>query len=98
MIFGILGKFRIDIGENYFQKNIFFEIKKNREKNQKYFQIFSEKVSIFWEIFPKFPNFFSKIENFRNFWNIFKNFHWKAEQPKYFLFFSRKSFDLEKIF
>ena len=45
VIFGIFGKFRIDIGGKFFEK-IFFEAKKISEKNLK---------KIFWGIFSIFP-------------------------------------------
>ena len=103
-IFGIFGKFSIDIGENYFRKNVFFETKKfSRKKNV--FRFFSENVD-FRKIFIE-----NQYKNFRKSWkiSIFQNFkifkiliflpnffHWIVDQnvlwSKIFLFFFAKKF------
>ena len=80
VIFGILGKFRIDIGEKYFEnkllKNIFSRPKLFREHFQKnsFSQIFNEN---FWK-FPKIFKNFKKIRKFSifeaKFWKFFEIF------------------------
>ena len=105
-IFGIFGKFSIDIGENYFQTIIFSRPKKIREKKSNIFSDFFWKSFYFWGKFPEISKILpqkSKIsENFQNFWKIrkfFKNVHWKSEQSKYvFYFFREKVLILKKIF
>ena len=73
-IFGILGKFRIDIGENYFQKNIFFETKNFSRKKSEKFSDFSETVFVFGENFENFPKFCLKNRKFSKIFEIFENF------------------------
>ena len=95
-IFGILGKFWIDIGKNIFRKYIFFKTK----KKWKYFQFFfSDKKWKFWKIeifeISKFWNF----ENLQKCWN-FQNFDFlkfwffcpKKQSENIFQFFVTKLF------
>ena len=90
-IFGILGKFRIDIGENYFQKNIFFETKKfSRKKIWKIFRFFWKSFyflrtfSNFAKILPQKSKNFEHFQKNWKFWETFKIFHWKSEQTIFF--------------
>ena len=89
VIFGIFGKFSIDIGENYFRK-YFFENIFSRSK------IFAKKiknilvVQIFNEHFWKVPKNFKILKNFRKF-SIFETKFWKFWEnfPKNENFFSK---------
>ena len=92
VIFGILGKFRIDIGENYFQKIIFFETKKISRK--KYIFRFFWKSFHFWGKFSKMLSQKSKIFEFffkiLIFFGTFQTFSFKIWTNKIFLFFREK--------
>ena len=87
-IFGILGKFWIDIGKNIFRKYIFFKTKKKSWKKLKIFSdFFLTKKWKFWKIeilkILKFRNFenFQKSQNFQNFRKSqnFENIFWKQK-------------------
>ena len=67
MIFGIFGKFWIDIGEEKKSKNIFRRQKLFSTKN--FENVFSKKMTLFEEkIFEKFENRkFRKFQDFENF-------------------------------
>ena len=92
-IFGILGKFWIDIGKNIFRKYIFFKTF-FFGKTWKYFQFFfltkneNFEKSKFW----KFRNF----GRFSKFWNFEIFIFCQKKIWKYFYFFPRFFFGLEK--
>ena len=96
-IFGILGKFWIDIGKNIFRKYIFFKTKKNLDKIEKYFQIFFwQKMKILknqnFKILKIFQNFeISKI-------SISQKFYFLSEKKtkNIFILFQDFFFGLEK--
>ena len=83
----------IFIFRKYFSRQTFFA-----KKIWTFFRFFRKKFSFFGKWFKIFQNFVSKIENFQNFdfFGTFQKFSLKIWTNKIFLFFSRKSFDLEK--
>ena len=95
-IFGILGKFWIDIGKNIFRKYIFSRPKKILEQNENIFSFF------FWQKMKILRNRnFGNFEIFEDFQNfeilIFQNFHFLSEKNlKIFFNFVKIFFGLEK--
>ena len=84
-IFGILRKFRIDIGI-FFSKHIFFEMKKNREKKcfEKKWDFFCK--NRFWDFFQLKSHlksvFFKKISFFLK--NIFSRDFFSFQKNRFF--------------
>ena len=90
-IFGIFGKFSIDIGENYFRKHFFFETKKfSRKKSEKF-------SDFFWKFWFLLKNHNLKIWNFRNFRN-FEIFKILIFLSIFFIDFPIKKCSIENIF
>ena len=87
-IFGILGKFWIDIGKNIFRKYIFFKTKKKSWNKMKIFSVFfSDKKWKFWEI---------EILEISKFWKIFK--FWNFDFSKFSFFVRKKSENMFQFF